>query len=158
MNSLSNDSFSNTPPCASHSLVVRLRIALHHCLSFVLSWLFRTLSPPPSFPFALHYLVLCVLFFIIAHRNVRSISLKTPKDNLYFLNSTSRDVWQRREGNREWKGKWESERVAMRKVFRSIGRGYTSYAPLSSCTYLQNELNKKSPTPLLWLCTQVQSV
>lgn len=46
----------------------------------------------------------------------------------------------------------------MRKLFLSIRRGCTSFALLSSCNYLQNELNKNSPTPLLWLCTQVQSV
>lgn len=31
----------------------------------------------------------------------------------------------------------------MRKGFHSVGRGYTSYALISRCTYFQNELNKK---------------
>lgn len=45
----------------------------------------------------------------------------------------------------------------MRNCFTASREGYTSHPPLSSCTYLQNELNRNSPTLLLWFCTQAQS-
>lgn len=102
--------------------------------------------PPPSFhlqPSTLSSLCSFVITSICTQ-----LCLKTPKDNSYFLNFALRDIWQRREGNREGKGK--RERVVMRKLFHSIRRGYTLYVPRSSCTYLQYELNKKNPPPLLF--------
>lgn len=70
MNLPFDDSFSHTP-CASHSLVVNLHVILQHCLPFLLSWLYHTLSPF-LFPFSPY--------------NMLSISLKLPfLPTSYFL-------------------------------------------------------------------------
>lgn len=123
-----------SPPGTSYS---RLHITLHYCLPFVHPF------PQKLFPFA-NPCPLCALFH---HYNMHLISLKTPKDNSYFINSALRDTWQRRGGKREWRGKWnewgERERVAMRTLV-SIRGVHTLYAPLSSCAYMQSMLIKNS--------------
>lgn len=160
MNLLFDDSFWILYVASSLLLPLPCRPFAYHFTSQSATHILLIIHSPAIFPFAIQYCVLSVLFVIIAHSNMEPISLKTPKDNSYYLNSALRDIWQKQQGSREWKGKRvrERERVTMRKVFHSIRRGYTSCAPLSSCTYLQNELSKNSPTPLLWLCTQVQTV
>lgn len=114
---------------------------------------YSTPFPPPSF--SICNPVPCPLCVLCHHSSLQYVfNLFKSSQRQFMLDKLcfERDVWQRREGNREWEGKWV--RVAMRKVFHSIRRGYTSYAVAA----VQNELNKKSPTHLLWLCTQVQSV
>lgn len=127
---------------SSHSLVVSLHITLHPCLPFVLSWLFHTLFPP-SFQSTLSSV--CSLV-IIAHYNMCSISLKTPKDNSYFVWTPLWETfWQRQGGNREWKGnEWGNERE---NYFIVSGEGLLLFLPFPSCTYLQNEFSKKACVP-----------
>lgn len=113
--------------------------------------------PPPSFPFAIQYLVPCMLSVIIVHYNIYSISLKNPEDNSYFINSALRDILAKtgretrsgkeNEGGKERGQPWENDFIAS-------GEGSTCYSPSSRCTYLQNELNKNPLTPFLWVCTK----
>lgn len=86
-----------------------------------------TLIIPHPFPFHLHSSTLSSVCSLSSypHYNMCSISLKTPKDNSYFINSSVRDVLAktRREIGSGEENEWgETERAAMRKLFHSIRR------------------------------------
>lgn len=135
-----------SPPGTSYS---RLHITLHYCLPFVHPF------PQKLFPFA-NPCPLCALFH---HYNMHLISLKTPKDNSYFINSALRDTWQRRGGKREWRGKWnewgERERVAGELASGEFIHSMLCFPAVPTCKACSLK------TPLLsslWFCAQLQSV
>lgn len=139
------------PPCTSHSPVC---ISLYITVNYSNSPDYSTPFPTSIFP------VPCPLWALCHHSsyNMLSVSLKKlPKTIHVLLNQPWETFWQSREGKQgverenEWRS-WENYFIASGEVILHMPPFF------SSCSYLQNELNKNSPTHLLWLCTQVQSV